>query len=192
MWKKSDRLIRIVQRPRDNIDQYYQFQVSENNKTEKLIKDTKGVDFIIPIQMRIHKFIEGLRNNDIREKLYIENLTRQKNILSVQLFLNRVLQILSLEQSDLHQALQVIRPTKIIKNRDSKMVETPLDALSATSSVTEPWTAEIKKSNLNSMRYFGCKQEGHKVVNCPMKTAKSIAVKATLTQCQMIEEPCLN
>ena len=34
----------MVQRPRDNIDQYFQYQVSENSKTEKLIKETNGAD----------------------------------------------------------------------------------------------------------------------------------------------------
>ena len=75
MWRRLSKVNQIVQRSKDNVDQYYQFQKSEIIKAEQLMKDKYGTLYQIPEPMNIHCFLEGLKNDSIKQKLYTEELT---------------------------------------------------------------------------------------------------------------------
>ena len=166
MWKKLDRLGRIVQRPRDNIDQYYQYQVSEIRKTEKLVKDTNGVNFLIPMQMKIHRFIEGLKNKDIKEKLYIEKFDTLE-----QYFERAVI----LEQSNPNFGIGSKRSSPgsqyFGSNKKQRLEGTAkqLRCFECNKLGHKAKDCRNKHSNLNSMRCFGCNEEGHRIRDCPKK-----------------------
>ena len=72
-WKRLGQFERIVQRPRDNVDQFYQYLKSQMNKAEHLMKDEDNSVYAILEQMKIHRFLEGLKSKDIKDKLYSES-----------------------------------------------------------------------------------------------------------------------
>ena len=58
LWRRLSKVNRIVQRSKDNVDQYYQFQKSKIIKAEQLMKDKYGTLYQIPEPMNIHRFLK--------------------------------------------------------------------------------------------------------------------------------------
>ena len=139
-WRRLNRIGRISQRGRANVDQYYSYFISEIEKTELVIKDSDNADYKIPVQMNIHRFIEGLKSDDIKDKLYTESFATLEEY---------YIRAVKLKQGNPNQRIGSKRTANQGPPFKRRRQETP--------------------TNRCQIRCFECNQVGHKSNNCPSK-----------------------
>ena len=174
-WVRLSKIDRIVQIEGHSIVRYYDYLTTELNKVEMLMKAKQPEDFKFPEQFKIHKFIKGLTQPFIRERLCTEDFAKLEDYYHL---------AINLEQSNPFGNRVAKRQREPSTNHPRAFKrQKHFNHQRNNNNFNQQKSRPLKQNNdsHSHIKCYGCQEMGHYKRNCPKSKSNFNAVQFTLS-----------